>query len=109
MRPPQIIGARRDNGDPWSDRQAVPELLRHHPHLLQIETGARPPPDAGGTLSAAVAGCAFTKETGLERTQEIEDILLLAFGQAIEIVNHGVRLGRVATAGATTLMLLDRN
>ena len=109
MRPPQIIGARRDNGDPWSDRQAVPELLRHHPHLLQIETGARPPPDAGGTLSAAVAGCAFTKETGLERTQEIEEILLLAFGQAIEIVNHGIRLGRVATAGATTLMLLDRN
>ena len=109
MRPPQIIGARRDKGDPWSDRQAVPELLRHHPHFLQIETGARPPPDSGGTMSAAVAGCAFTKATRLERTQEIEEILLLAFGQAIEIVNHGVRLGRVAAAGAAARMFLDRN
>ena len=109
MRPPQIFGARRDNGGPWSDRRAVPELLCHRSQFHQSKTGARLPPDAGGTLSAAVAGCAFTKEIGLERTQEIEEILLLAFGQAIEIVNHGVRLGRVATAGATALMLLDRN
>src|SRR5215831_7345609 len=44
----------------------------------------------------------------LQRAQEVEDVLLLVLGEAVEVADHSVRLARGALRAAAALVLGDR-